>query len=220
MSADPRLARLLEHPVIWRGRSTARTSVISSGFAALDAALPGNGWPRVGLVEILSASSGCGELNLLLPALACLTQSTVARWCAWISPPAYPGKHPRSSCQLEPFAPALVAHGLALPRMLIVRAAEPLWACEQALGSGACDVVLAWIREVRPRAMRRLQLATERGRTLAFVLRTLTARTARESSGAALRLAVEPHAEGTRVRLVKSRGGLRGSVELTHTGPP
>ena len=220
MSADPRLARLLEHPAIWRGRSLAHTSVVSTGFAALDAALPGNGWPRVGLVEILSASSGCGELNLLLPALAGLTQRVVARWCALISPPVYPGTHPSSSaCQLEPFAPALAAHGLALPRVLIVRTEQPLWACEQALGSGACDVALTWIREIRPRALRRLQLATERGRTLAFVLRALTARTLRESSGAALRLAIEPHAAGTRVRLVKSRGGLNGSIELAHPGP-
>jgi len=206
MSADP-LARLLEHPVIWRGRSAARTRVVSTGCAALDAALPGNGWPRVGLVEILSAALGVGELELLLPALALLTRPAEARWCAWVA------------CPLEPFSPALAAHGVTLSRVLIVRTEEPVWACEQSLGSGACEVVLAWMREVQPRALRRLQLATERGRTLAFVLRALTARTLRESAGAALRLAVEPAGAGTRVRLVKSRGGLNGSIELAHPGP-
>jgi len=199
---DPRLARLLEHPVIWRGRSAARTRVVSTGFAALDAALPGNGWPRVGLVEILSAALGLGELELLLPALAALTRPAEARRCALIA------------CPLEPFAPALAAHGIVLPKLLIVRTAEPLWACEQALGSGACEVLLVWMQEVEPRALRRLQLATEHGRTLGFVLRTLTARTRRESVGAALRIAVEPGGAGTRVRLLKSRGGLRGCIEL------
>jgi cell division inhibitor SulA/protein ImuA len=208
MSADPRLARLLEHPAIWRGRSAARVGVLPTGFAALDASLPGNGWPSIGLVEILIPTLGVGELNLLLPALTELTRRAQGRWCTWIAPP------------FEPFAPALAAHGLALSRVLIVRTASPLWACEQALGSGACEAVLAWVREVKLRAMRRLQLATERGRTLGFLFRTLTARTLRESSVAALRLAVEPAAQGTRVRFLKSRGGSRGTVELSWRDTP
>ena len=208
MSADPRLARLLEHPAIWRGRSAARVGVVPTGFTTLDASLPGNGWPSSGLVEILLPTLGVGELNLLLPALAELTGRAQGRWCTWIAPP------------FEPFAPALAAHGLTLSRVLIVRAPSPLWACEQALGSGACEVVLAWVREVKLRAMRRLQLATERGRTLGFLFRTLTARTLHESSAAALRLAVEPAGEGTRVTLLKSRGGWRGSLELSWRDVP
>ncbi len=41
--------RLLQHPSLWRGRSLARVETFPSGFAALDAALPGGGWPRTGL---------------------------------------------------------------------------------------------------------------------------------------------------------------------------
>ncbi len=233
--SDPRLARLLEHPAIWRGRSAARSSVVPTGFAALDASLPGGGWPQVGLVEILTSHLGMGELLLVLPALACLTRPPAARWCAWIAPP------------LEPFAPALAAHGVSLSRVLIVRAgqadradqagrtdragrAEPaggaLWACEQALRSGACAVTLAWMPHVSPRALRRMQLATERGRTLAFVFRTLCERTVREPSSAALRLVVEPAGsppgEGVHIQLLKSRGGSREAIDLsfqTESGP-
>ncbi len=216
--SDPRLARLLEHPAIWRGRSAARSSVVPTGFAALDASLPGGGWPQVGLVEILTSHLGMGELLLVLPALACLTRPPAARWCAWIAPP------------LELFAPALAAHGVSLSRVLIVRAGQAdrvagaelagraLWACEQALRSGACAVTLAWMPRVSPRALRLLQLATERGRTLAFVFRTLCERTVREPSSAALRLVVEPAGsppgEGVRIKLLKSRGSSREAIDL------
>ena len=116
---DPRLARLLEHPALWRGCSAARSSTVPTGFAALDAALPGGGWPQVGLVEILISRLGVGELYLILPALASLTQRLEARWCAWIAPRepfvepseggrAEEGSRTRSS--LEPFAPALARY--------------------------------------------------------------------------------------------------------------
>jgi len=139
---------------------------------------------------------------LLLPALARLSSGPAARWCSWIAPP------------FEPFAPALSVHGVTLERVLVVRAATPLWACEQALRSGACDVALAWIRRGDPRQFRRLQLAAEQGRTLGFVFRTLSARASSEPSCAALRISVGALAEGARITLLKSRGGLRGSIDL------
>ena len=51
--ADVELARLLEHPAIWRGRSAARAESLPTGFGAIDSCLPGGGWPRTGLIEIL-----------------------------------------------------------------------------------------------------------------------------------------------------------------------
>jgi hypothetical protein len=201
-SADLELARLLEHPAIWRGRSAARAETLPTGYAVLDACLPGKGWPRAGLIEILISRFGVGELYLLFPALAALTRRPTARWCVWIAPP------------LEPYAPALLAHGAALERVLVVRAPEVLWAFEQTLGSGASDMALAWAaHSPRAREIRRLQLAAERGRTLGVLFRPQ--RAARESSAAVLRIAVEPKPEGVRVTLLKSRGGARGSIELT-----
>jgi protein ImuA len=206
---DPRLAPLLNHPAIWRGCSAAHSGSVPTGFPALDARLPGRGWPQAGLVEILTPSLGIGELYLILPALAQLTGQPVARWCAWITPPSGPMSEP-----MELFAPALVAHGLRLSHVLVVRAEKPLWACEQALRSGACDVVLTWMQRIQPRALRRLQLATERGRTLAFLFRTLSARTRGEPTPAALRLAVQPASEGIRLTVLKSRGGSRGDLAV------
>ena len=235
MVVDPELARLLEHPAIWRGRSAARAEVLPTGFAALDESLPGKGWPRTGLIEILVSRFGSGETYLLFPALAALTRRPAARWCVWVPGerrdfcPAYPiaesGLRPfrpvdkrRDFCpaypSLVPFAPALAAHGLALERVLVVRAQrQALWAFEQTLGSGACDVAMAWGQRPRLRELRRLQLAAERGRALGVLFRPRHA--ARESSPAALRVVLEPATEGVRVTLLKSRGGARGSIELT-----
>lgn len=197
----PKLARLLEHPAIWRGRGAARFEALASGFAALDEWLPARGWPRSGLIEILAARFGSGELYLLLPALAVLTRAAAARWCVWVAPP------------LMPFAPALAAAGLALDRVAVVGGARPLWAFEQVLGSGACDAALAWVGQPKPRELRRLQLAAERGRTLGVLFRPRSA--AREASPAVLRLGLTPLAAGVRVTLLKGRGAVRGTLELS-----
>lgn len=214
------LGRLLEqHPAIWRGRSIARVATVPTGFAALDEALPGRGWPCAGLVEILISRVGVGEMSLLLPALATLTQRPSARWCAWVSPP------------FEPFAPGLAAHGIKMDRLFVARAESPSWAFEQSLTSGACEVALAWVgrrpiagRRTRKnsaaplhtREIRRLQLAAEKGRTLGVLFRPQSA--AREFSNAVLRLLVQPTEQGARVTLLKSRGGQRGAIDLVWSG--
>jgi len=236
---DPKLARLLEHPAIWRGRSAARRSGLPSGFTALDEHLPDQGWPRTGLIEILVPRFGSGELTVLLPALAALTRAAAARWCVWVAPP------------LMPFAPALVAGGVALDRVAIVGGAPPrqdarfpgdpgmttpgnracpdwqvitrrqdarfpgdpgMWAFEQTLRSGACDAVLGWARRLRLREIRRLQLAAERGRTLGVLFRPR--RAACESSPAVLRLGLEPLCTGVRVTLLKGRSTCREAIDL------
>jgi cell division inhibitor SulA/protein ImuA len=216
---DKQLQELLAHPSVWRGRSRAAIPTFPTGFAALDAGLPGGGWPRHGLVEVLTPQPGVGELYLLLPALAALSRLSPARWCAWVSPPH------------EPFAPALEAHGVALDRMLMVRELPgahapllrrrsdgvhmPMWAMEQALRSGACELALAWLPRASPRAIRRLQLAAEQGRALGVLYRSQ--RFAGEASPAMLRLLLEPLTtprQGARVTLIKSRGGSREPIDL------
>ena len=215
------LSRLLEHPAIWRGRSAARIRTLPTGFPALDEGLPGGGWPQAGLIEILPTCFGAGELSLLMPALAAVTRCPEARWCAWVAPP------------LQPFAPALAKCGVALERVLVVQTQasdrvgfpgrglsklqrgeknSALWAFEQTLRSGACDIALAWVRSALPRQIRRLHLAAERGSTLGVLFRPREA--ARDSSPAALRVAVEPVAQGARITLLKSRGGARGAIEI------
>ena len=160
VATDTQLQELLAHPSVWRGRSRAAVETLSTGFAELDAGLPGGGWPRHGLVEVLTPQPGIGELYLLLPVLASLSRAAPGRWCTWVSPPH------------EPYAPALESHGVALDRMLVVRTHLPLWAHEQALRSGACGMALAWLPRVSPRAIRRLQLAAEQGRALGVLFRS------------------------------------------------
>ena len=47
-------AALLAHPAIWRGDTCApEPSALPSGFATLDAVLPGHGWPQGALTEML-----------------------------------------------------------------------------------------------------------------------------------------------------------------------
>ena len=212
---DPKIARLLEHPAIWRGRSAAQRSGLPTGFATLDEYLPDSGWPRTGLIEILVSRFGSGELTLLAPALAALTRAAAARWCVWVAPP------------LVPFAPALVSCGVVLDRVAVVGGAlsdrqdarvgdRGLWALEQALGSGACDAVLGWVRQVKPRDIRRLQLAAERGRSLGVLFRPR--RVSREASAAVLRLSVEPLTAGVRITILKGRSARRDALNLSWRG--
>jgi hypothetical protein len=61
---------VLQHPGIWRGDRLAQAGadVLPTGFAELDEQLPGGGWPRGALTEILIEREGIGELRLRLEA--------------------------------------------------------------------------------------------------------------------------------------------------------
>ena len=103
-----------------------------------------------------------------------------------------------------------------LDRVAMVAGAQPLWVLEQTLGSGACDAVLGWVRQPKPRDTRRLQLAAERGRTLGVLFRPQ--RAAREASAAVLRVGLEPSAAGIRLTLIKGRSAWRGALDLPWPG--
>ena len=195
------LTQLLQHPALWRGRSVAPLATLATGFAALDAVLPGGGWPRSGLIEILTARQGLGELQLWLPALVALSRAPDPRWCAFVDPP------------FQLFAPAFAAAGVALDRLLILHPPEPLWTTEQALRSGACDLVLAWTARAQLHELRRLALASEQGRATAVLFRPASAE--RESSPAQLRLAVQARPLALRLRIVKSRGVARDCLDVS-----
>jgi cell division inhibitor SulA/protein ImuA len=198
------LAELLRHPALWRGGDAGASTALSTGFRALDARLPGGGWPLATLIELLVPAAGVGEIRLLLPALRSLTAtgSGEPRWVAWLAPPHLP------------YAPALADAGLDPARMLVIRpraGVDRLWAMEQALRSGACAAVLGWADEAQDAALRRLKLAAEEGATPAFLLRSTAHRD--ECSPAALRLALAAHDYGLDVEILKSRGGAPARVE-------
>ena len=86
---NPALAAVLSNPAIWRGGDCApEPAALPSGFPALDAMLPGRGWPGSALTEIVLEREGIGELRLTLPALARLQAQ--GRDVAWIAPPHVP----------------------------------------------------------------------------------------------------------------------------------
>lgn len=197
------IENLLKNPALWRARErgqSAQPAGLPTGFAALDRCLPGRGWPRRGLIEVLAGRHGIGELSLLMPALAALCAEQSGGWLAWISPP------------YQPYAPALAAAGIDVQRVLVVRAKPAVWAMEQALHSGACSAALGWVSPREPSALRRLQLAAEQSACLAVLFRHPD--DSKKPSPAVLRLALETGCEGPVARIIKSRGGRPVSVQL------
>jgi protein ImuA len=198
MSAQ--IQALLRDPRLWRGDSVAPVVADATGWEVLDARLPGGGWPRGALSEIVYSRIGVGEFSLSFPLLARLTQA--GRHVALVAPPC------------TPYAPALAGAGLHLPHVVVVEAqgADALWAAEQLLLAGA-GAALLWSESIDAQAQRRLQLGAERGRGCALWLRT--ARRAQEASIAALRLRVWRERGATRVEVLKCRGARPpGAVAL------
>lgn len=196
------LEALLDNPRIWSGRQQGKVEAgLSSGYEKLDRHLPGGGWPRHALTEILTGHYGIGELQLLMPALSRLSADdpeapyTEPGWIAWVAPP------------FHPYPPALQEWGMNLSRLLVVRPREDteiLWSAEQALSSGTCSAVLLWPEWFDDRAGRRLQLAAEKGGSWAIVFRPLAA--CKEPSAATLRIAVQAGSAGTDLHIFKNRG--------------
>ncbi|MBK7005849.1 MAG: translesion DNA synthesis-associated protein ImuA [Burkholderiales bacterium] len=174
---NPILAQV--HADVWHANTlaTAPAQVLPTGDAALDAQLPGGGWPVGALSEILQPAGVHSEWRLLLPALAHSGSGAVVL----VGPPQ------------PPFAPALAAQGLHTRRLLWVAATLPaqrLWAAEQALRCADVDAVLAWLPQARADQLRRLQMAAASFNKLLWVLRPEQVQ--HDSSPAVLRVWVCP----------------------------
>jgi protein ImuA len=85
-------------------------------------------------------------------------------------------------------------------------AAARVWACEQALRCAGVSAVLAWLPQVRPEQLRRLQMAAQNFQQALFVMRPQAAQ--QEASPAVLRLLLESGegADALTLRLLKRRG--------------
>jgi len=187
--ADP--ARL---PSVWRVQDlAAEEAVLPTGHAALDAQLPGGGWPVGSMVEVLQQGAGPHGWQLLLPALA----QAITRQAGPVVLVGAP---------YEPFGPSLQAQGLPSERLLWVRAeksAARLWAAEQALRCAEVAAVLAWLPKAKGGELRRLHMAAQQQRRLLFVFRGVEARN--DASPARLRLLVEG-VDSLELRILKRRG--------------
>ena len=83
------LDALLSAQRVWRGQPVAPARTAQpTGHASLDALLPGGGWPEAALTDLLLPADGVGELRLLLPTLARLTQA--AQPVVLVAPPYLP----------------------------------------------------------------------------------------------------------------------------------
>jgi cell division inhibitor SulA len=213
------LESLLSARTVWRAVRQAAPAPLgeSTGFAALDALLPHGGWPQGALSELLIPAEGVGELTLLMPTIARMTQA--GRLVALIAPP------------LCPYAPAWQRAGVDLRYLEIVRADThanmqtnaqfhrrgALWAFEQCLRSAAFSTVLGWPSNADGPALRRLQVAADTGQCLGFAVRD--SRHAGNPSPAALR--IERVDDIWRIR--KCRGGQvpsQGFAPLSPTALP
>jgi protein ImuA len=193
--AHPSLALCLDRFNVWRSPELAPTegAVLPTGHAALDAQLPGGGWPVGSMVEVLQQHPGRHVWQLLLPGLAHAVRQQA-------------GPVVLVNAPFEPLGPSLCAQGLPGERLLCVRAgksAARLWAAEQTLHCADVVGVLAWLPQAKSAELRRLHMAAQRHDRLLFVFRGLDAR--HEASPARLRLLVEG-VDTLRLHILKRRG--------------
>jgi len=189
------------HPALWLGHQLGRSAAqaVASGFAALDVELPGGGWPRRVLTELLLPHAGIGEIRLLTPPL--VEAQRAGRLVMIFDPPAALS------------AEALARLGFDVEELLVVNTrsrvvpgSDSLWALEQALKSGHVGALLAWLPpRLRAERLRRLQLAAHSHDGAAFVMRESAA--AAGPTASPLRLSLQAGgADRLQVRILKRRG--------------
>ena len=154
------LESLLNHGQLWRGKGQHTKVFHSTGFAELDQVLPHGGWPQDAIIELISPAPGLGDMALVLPELARLSQQEGVVAC--IAPPWL--LH----------GPMLEESGVCLERLLCVPSSLEVthkgankskhmqsqqWAAEQIIKSGGCNGLLYWQAKPLPFIhYRRLQM--------------------------------------------------------------
>jgi cell division inhibitor SulA len=186
----------LQGGALWRGpakRSPAQPPR-TTHWPMLDAVLPDHGWPLSGLIEVLPTWDGLGELQLILPTLAALTQQH--RAVVLVAPP------------YRPCIAHWQQHGLDLTHVFTVHAEgnDALWAMEQALRSGHCGAVIGWLNKSDDKSLRRLNVAAQDGNALCMAYRPSSAE--HNPSPAVCRLRVTRRDQQSAVRVIKCRGGF------------
>lgn len=165
-----------------------------TGWTTLDAELPGGGWPRQTVIEILATQPAVLEWRLLGPALR--RTSEAGGQVVVVGPPRHP------------HLPGLQQIGVQERQFIWIQAvlpAERLWTTEQLIKSDAAGAVIAWLPQARPEQVRRLQVCAQACETLVFLCRPEAAR--HESSAAPLRVQATVGADwDLTVQILKRRG--------------
>ena len=200
---------------LWRGAAACRRSaaVLDTGFAALNRLLHLGGWPQGRSSEFYlpEIGGGFGEIRLLLPALAALSQHQEQAYILWIAPPCLP------------FAPALLQQHIDIERLVIVHSDtlnDSLWAAEQALLSGGCCAVFTWTGAalIGMRELRRLQLAAQRSNSWHILFRHHCCIPSPSPSPLRIRLQTDSTSR-LQLNVLKQPGGWGGQQCTLSVGP-
>jgi protein ImuA len=224
-----------------QGDAGTAAAVCPLGLAPIDEALPGGGLTVNGLHEVAGPVEGRGDGAAMgfalalagrfaIPADADVVRSSGDRRVTiWISP--HDDLHP----------PALHAFGVAACSLIRAKAAGKalLWSVEEAVRSAAAAVVVMECEGLDLTASRRLQLASEAGRTPLVMLRRRLTRSDGGDAGAGpiaahtrwMATSLHSQPEMTpfgpvpgvgspvwRLALVRSRGGRAGSWDVVWNG--
>lgn len=162
---------------LWRGAEMGSpvTAVLASGFAALDAELPGGGWPCRSLTEVLQVQASVAEWRLLAPAMRQVVAG--GRDVVVVGPPRLP------------HLPGLQHAGIDERRLVWVQTetpAERLWVTEQLIKANAAGLLVSWLPQARQEQIRRLQVCAQACEGPVFLCRPASAE--HEASAAPLRL--------------------------------
>ncbi|MFW6172087.1 MAG: ImuA family protein [Planctomycetota bacterium] len=189
---------------------------ISSGCAALDRLLPGDGFPRGSLIECLGDGPHAGGAGMFAMMMAC--RAVLAGGVIVVF-----------DDQERFYPPGAAGLGVDLERVVMVRARrddDRIWALDQALRCLSVAAVWAPIEQLDERAFRRLQLAAEEGGGVGLLIRSRRWR--QHPSWAPVRLLITPRGlesrqprrgrcfriEVVRCRQGKNRGGVDVEVDL------
>lgn len=181
--------------LVWRGDAfgQACASVTRSGWDALDAELPGGGWPAQCVTEVLAAQPSILEWRLLGPALR--TFVATGRQLVVVGPPRHP------------HLPGLLHEGLDERQLVWIQAEVPaqrLWVTEQLIKANA-GAVISWLPQARQEQLRRLQVCAQGCEVPVFLCRPESAR--HEASAAPLRVLASLGLDWElRVSILKRRG--------------
>ncbi len=188
---------LQQQPLLWQGLNYySQHKTVPTGFSELDRLLPYYGWPLGATLEILTTQCGAGELRLLMPAMAALTQQ--GSYVAWIAPP------------YTPYAPSLLQHDIDIRYVIVIdtqtTAHDQRWSMEKLLSSEKCGMALMWPSSCTTKDIRRLQLAAEKGNSIGV----LYPRIHHAYSPAAMRISVQAVSTNQLyLTILKARGVLK-----------
>ena len=190
---------------LWRGTDLycAEPAVVPTGFAALNAQLPGGGWPCKCLTELLQPQPSLCEWRLLAPSLKELVPN--GGHILLVGPPK------------RPHTPGLVQLGLPANSLVWFAADTPserLWTTEQLIKANPHGAILAWLPQVRSEQLRQLQVHAQACDCPIFLFRPEVAR--RDASPAPLRLLASFGVDWEiHIQILKRKGGqYEGTLRL------